>query len=160
MKYRWMLILPLGTALLAATATAQTSSPQQQKDGHSGGQQAGTSPEYGPDDQLQDPHQYLHHWELYQYYRSQNLDLDHDTYFQALQESPLFKGRGQGYRIGFRAGYEDGRSDLEDGSKWHFGYRFRYPDHYHLEFGDRDSYLKEYREGYEQGYKHAYVQQS
>ena len=55
---------------------------------------------------------------------------------------------------------QHGQTDLEDGRKWHFGYRFRYPDSYRLEFGSREDYLREYREGYEQGYRHGYVQQS
>jgi len=158
MKFRWMLIALLGTALLPTSAMSQTSSPQQ--NGRAEEPRVGATPEPGAGDQLQDPHQYLHHWEIYQYNRSQDLDLDHDNYFQELQEAPLFKGHDRGYRIGFRAGYEDGRIDLEDGRKWHFGYRFRFPDHYRLEFGDRDDYLREYREGYEQGYRYGYVQQS
>lgn len=160
MKFRWMLIALLGTALLPALAMAQTSSPQHGDDGRAEDPHGGAMPEPGLNDQLQDPHHYLHHWEIYQYYRSQELDLDKDANFQALQEGPLFKEHGQGYRIGFRAGYEDGRIDLEDGRKWHFGYRFRFPDHYRLEFGGWDDYLREYREGYEQGYRHGYVQQS
>ena len=149
MKFRWMPIALLGAALLTAATAAQTSSPR-----------GGNAPESGLGDQLQDPHQHVHHWEMYQYLRAQELDLDHDTYFQSLQQGPLFRGHGQGYRIGFRAGFEDGRTDVEDGQKWHFGYRFRFPDHYRLELGDRDDYLREYREGYEQGYRYAYVQQS
>ena len=158
MKIRWMLIGLLGTALLPGLAIAQTSSPDA-KEGLTQGS-GGATPEYGQEDQLQDPHRYLHHWEIYQYNRVQYLDLDNDVYFRALQEGPLFTGHGQGYRIGFRAGYEDGRIDLEDGLKWHFGYRFRFPDHYRLEFGDRDDYLREFRDGYEQGYRYGYVQQS
>ena len=141
MKLRWVLIALLGTALLPVAAMAQSSG----------------SPEFGPGDPLQDPHQSIHPWDID---RSPDIDLDHDAYFQALQEGPLFSGRGQGYRTGFRAGYEDGRMDLEDGQRWHFGYRFRHPDHYRVDFDDRYDNLREYREGYEQGYRHAYAQQS
>ena len=159
MKSRWMLIPLLGMLLLPGSAMSQSSSPQQGDNGRAGNPN-GASPEPGLNDQLQDPHQHVHHWEMYQSLRSQDLDLDHDVYFQSLQQGPQFNGHGQGYRIGFRAGYEDGRLDLEDGRKWHFGYRFRFPDHYRLEFGDRDGYLREYRDGYEQGYRYGYVQQS
>jgi hypothetical protein len=155
MKFRWMPVALLGAALLPAVAAAQTRTEAQ-----TSSPQGGAAPENGLGDQLQDPHQHLHHWEMYQYLRSQELDLDHDAYFQSLQQGPLFTGHGQGFRIGFRAGFEDGRTDVEDGRKWHFGYRFRFPDHYRVEFGSRDDYLKEYREGYEQGYRRAYVQQS
>ena len=152
MTFRWMWIALLGVALLPAGTLAQTSSPQHTD--------PGTIPEYGPGDQLQDPHGSRHPWDIDQNSRSQDLDLDHDPNFQALEQMPMFKGHGQGYRIGFQAGYEDGRIDVEDGRKWHFGYRFRFPDHYRVEFGDRDDYLREFRDGYEQGYRHGYVQQS
>jgi len=85
---------------------------------------------------------------------------DNDAFFMAMYREPQFSNRGAGYLIGYRAGYEDGRRDIEDGEQSHLGYRFRYPDHYRLEFGDRDDYIREYQEGYTNGYKRGYASQA
>lgn len=82
---------------------------------------------------------------------------DNDSFFDAIFHEPLFKGHSEGFRAGFRAGYEDGRMDMEDGMQQHPGYRYLNPDHYRAQFGDRDTYVAEYRAGYEQGYRRGYA---
>ena len=93
--------------------------------------------------------------------RSQDPDSrwDNDSFFDGIFREPLFKERGPAFRYGYRAGYEDGRMDMEDGAEQHHGYRFMEPDHYRVQFGDRDTYLHDYREGYEQGYRRGYAEQ-
>jgi flagellar biosynthesis/type III secretory pathway protein FliH len=69
----------------------------------------------------------------------------------------IFQGLGPGYREGFHAGYEDARSDSAAGRAWHFGERFTNPESgYRLEFGSRDDFMRDFRQGYEEGYRHAY----
>lgn len=82
---------------------------------------------------------------------------DNDAFFTAIFREPTFRNHGPGFMHGFRAGYEDGRSDIEDGEQAHFGYRFRYPDHYRLQFGDKDDYVREYQDGYKRGYQRGYA---
>jgi hypothetical protein len=84
---------------------------------------------------------------------------DNDQFFVSIYKEPMFKDRGPAFRQGFRAGYEDGRRDIEDGDESHPGYRFRYPDHYRVEFGSRDDYIRDYQEGYKTGYRRGYAAQ-
>jgi hypothetical protein len=83
---------------------------------------------------------------------------DNDSFFETIFREPTFKGRGAAFRYGYRAGYEDGRMDIEDGTQQHHGYRYINPDHYRTDFGDRDDYLRNYREGYDQGYRRGYAE--
>jgi hypothetical protein len=156
MKIRGMLVAVLCGALLPASAAlpAQTAAAPQL---------GGNAQEQSPDRNMnQDPGRGR------DLGRNQGMDgsgsygdrtWDNDAFFLSLYQDPIFKSHGPGFKEGFRAGYEDARRDLEDGEHSHFGYRFRNPDHYRLEFGDHDLYIQEFQQGYKAGYQRGYAEQ-
>jgi hypothetical protein len=136
MNLRWLLIALVCTALLPLAAMAPWSAADASSQSGQGDSCPAQDRNNGPDS-----------------------DWDNDTFFQSLFQMPVFAGRSDAYLYGFRAGYEDGRRDMEGGLHWNFGSRYRNPDHYRLEYGDRDDYTRDYRDGYEQGYRHGFSKQ-
>ena len=80
--------------------------------------------------------------------RDQDHDWDHD---------PRFQGHNQGFRMGFREGLDDGHHDREAGRRFHYGSGYKHTDHgYRDEFGNKNDYKREFRDGYVEGYREGY----
>ena len=144
MRIRWMLIALLCVALLpAATALPRSTGPAAITQ---------DAPPRDHDDRRDMDHQDMDrhddHHDMDRRDGHHEPDWDHDR---------RFEGRNPGYRQGFRDGFGDGRNDREAGRRWHYGLGYKHPDRgFRDEFGNKDQYKREYRQGYEAAYREGY----